>query len=77
MVYNGMNSTIGYYRGKHDMSNSVVRDKADGYQLRNLRLCSRRMGGTSHHNLLFQSKKLTAYQITRKVFFEPDLKSVD
>lgn len=24
MVYNGINSTIGYYRGKHDMTNSVV-----------------------------------------------------
>ncbi|KAJ4291638.1 Mitochondrial import inner membrane translocase subunit tim23 [Kalmusia sp. IMI 367209] len=24
MVYNGFNSTIGYYRGKHDVTNSVV-----------------------------------------------------
>ncbi|KAF1976257.1 mitochondrial import inner membrane translocase subunit tim23 [Bimuria novae-zelandiae CBS 107.79] len=24
MVYNGINSTIGYYRGKHDMTNSIV-----------------------------------------------------
>lgn len=24
MVYNGINSTIGFYRGKHDMTNSVL-----------------------------------------------------
>ncbi len=24
IVYNGINSTIGYYRGKHDMSNSIL-----------------------------------------------------
>jgi import inner membrane translocase subunit TIM23 len=30
MVYNGFNSTIGYYRGKHDMSNSVVAGALSG-----------------------------------------------
>jgi import inner membrane translocase subunit TIM23 len=30
MVYNGVNSTIGYYRGKHDMSNSVVAGALSG-----------------------------------------------
>lgn len=24
MMYNGINSTIGYYRGKHDAANSIV-----------------------------------------------------
>jgi inner membrane translocase subunit Tim23 len=30
MVYNGMNSTIGYYRGKHDTTNSVVAGALSG-----------------------------------------------
>lgn len=30
MVYNGINSTIGYYRGKHDVSNSVVAGALSG-----------------------------------------------
>jgi import inner membrane translocase subunit TIM23 len=30
MVYNGINSTIGYYRGKHDMTNSVLAGAASG-----------------------------------------------
>jgi import inner membrane translocase subunit TIM23 len=30
MVYNGMNSTIGYYRGKHDMTNSVMAGALSG-----------------------------------------------
>lgn len=30
MVYNGINSTIGHYRGKHDMSNSVVAGAISG-----------------------------------------------
>lgn len=30
MVYNGMNSTIGYYRGKHDMTNSIVAGALSG-----------------------------------------------
>jgi len=30
MVYNGINSTIGYYRGKHDITNSVVAGAASG-----------------------------------------------
>ncbi|KAL1594369.1 Mitochondrial import inner membrane translocase subunit tim23 [Paraconiothyrium brasiliense] len=30
MVYNGINSTIGYYRGKHDMTNSVVAGALSG-----------------------------------------------
>ncbi|KAF2188735.1 mitochondrial import inner membrane translocase subunit tim23 [Zopfia rhizophila CBS 207.26] len=30
MVYNGINSTIGYYRGKHDATNSVVAGALSG-----------------------------------------------
>ncbi|KAF2714207.1 mitochondrial import inner membrane translocase subunit tim23 [Pleomassaria siparia CBS 279.74] len=30
MVYNGTNSTIGYYRGKHDVTNSVVAGAISG-----------------------------------------------
>ncbi|CAI6337167.1 unnamed protein product [Periconia digitata] len=30
MVYNGINSTIGYYRGKHDVTNSVLAGAASG-----------------------------------------------
>jgi import inner membrane translocase subunit TIM23 len=30
MVYNGVNSTIGYYRGKHDMTNSVMAGALSG-----------------------------------------------
>ncbi len=30
MVYNGINSTIGYYRGKHDAANSIVAGALSG-----------------------------------------------
>ena len=30
MVYNGINSTIGYYRGKHDSANSIVAGALSG-----------------------------------------------
>jgi import inner membrane translocase subunit TIM23 len=30
MVYNGVNSTIGYYRGKHDFTNSVLAGALSG-----------------------------------------------
>jgi import inner membrane translocase subunit TIM23 len=30
MVYNGMNSTIGYYRGKHDATNSIMAGALSG-----------------------------------------------
>jgi import inner membrane translocase subunit TIM23 len=30
MVYNGINSTIGYYRGKHDTTNSVLAGALSG-----------------------------------------------
>jgi import inner membrane translocase subunit TIM23 len=30
MVYNGFNSTIGYYRGKHDTANSIAAGALSG-----------------------------------------------
>lgn len=30
MVYNGINSTIGYYRGRHDSVNSIVAGALSG-----------------------------------------------
>lgn len=37
MVYNGFNSTIGYYRGKHDMTNSVVAGALSGAMFKSTR----------------------------------------
>jgi import inner membrane translocase subunit TIM23 len=37
MVYNGMNSTIGYYRGKHDMTNSVMAGALSGAMFKSTR----------------------------------------
>jgi mitochondrial import inner membrane translocase subunit TIM23 len=37
MVYNGINSTIGYYRGKHDAANSVVSGGLAGMIFRSTR----------------------------------------
>lgn len=66
MVYNGMNSTIGYYRGKHDMSNSIVAGALSGALFKSTRgtrpmaisaaICASVAGG---------------WAITRKVFFDP------
>lgn len=37
MVYNGINSTIGYYRGKHDSANSVVAGAMSGMLFKSTR----------------------------------------
>lgn len=37
MVYNGFNSTIGYYRGKHDASNSIVAGALSGMLFKSTR----------------------------------------
>jgi len=68
MVYNGFNSTIGYYRGKHDMTNSVMAGAISGAIFKSTRgtrqmaistgICASLAGG---------------WAMTRKVFFEPDL----
>ena len=37
MVYNGANSTLGYYRGKHDAANSVVAGALSGMLFKSTR----------------------------------------
>lgn len=37
MVYNGINSTIGYYRGKHDAANSIVAGALSGMLFKSTR----------------------------------------
>ena len=37
MCYNGINSTIGYYRGKHDSANSVVAGALSGMLFKSTR----------------------------------------
>lgn len=37
MVYNGVNSTIGYYRGKHDTANSIVAGALSGMLFKSTR----------------------------------------
>lgn len=37
MVYNGFNSTLGYYRGKHDASNSIVAGALSGMMFKSTR----------------------------------------
>ena len=89
MVYNGVNSTIGYYRGKHDMTNSIVAGALSGALFKSTRgtrqlaissgICASLAGGwaVSLHNYEMTRAKLTVYQITRKVFFEPDSRITD
>lgn len=67
MVYNGFNSTIGYYRGKHDATNSVVAGAMSGALFKSTRgtrpmaisagICASLAGG---------------WAISRKVFFEAE-----
>lgn len=37
MVYNGINSTIGYYRGRHDSANSVMAGALSGMLFKSTR----------------------------------------
>lgn len=37
MVYNGINSTIGYYRGRHDSANSIVAGAMSGMLFKSTR----------------------------------------
>lgn len=37
MVYNGINSTIGYYRGRHDSANSIVAGALSGMLFKSTR----------------------------------------
>ncbi|KAH0841060.1 hypothetical protein AYO21_06554 [Fonsecaea monophora] len=66
MVYNGVNSTIGYYRGKHDATNSIVAGALSGAIFKSTRglkpmLISSGIVGTI----------AGAWALTRKVVFEP------
>jgi len=37
MVYNGFNSTLGYYRGKHDSANSIAAGALSGMLFKSTR----------------------------------------
>jgi mitochondrial import inner membrane translocase subunit TIM23 len=37
MVYNGINSTMGYYRGKHDSANSIMAGALSGMLFKSTR----------------------------------------
>jgi len=67
MVYNGMNSTIGYYRGKHDMTNSVVAGALSGALFKSTR-GTRQMAISSG----ICATVAGTWAIARKVFFDPD-----
>lgn len=88
MLYNGLNSTIGYYRGKHDMTNSVVAGALSGALFKSTRgtrqmaissgICASLAGGwaVSFH-IANDGRETDSTQITRKVFFEPDSRITD
>ncbi|KPI45582.1 Mitochondrial import inner membrane translocase subunit TIM23 [Cyphellophora attinorum] len=66
MCYNGINSTIGYYRGRHDAGNSVAAGALSGMVFRSTK-------GTKQ--MLISGAVVAgiagAWAITRKVVFEP------
>jgi import inner membrane translocase subunit TIM23 len=84
-VYNGMNSTIGYYRGKHDATNSIAAGALSGALFKSTRgtrpmaisagICASVAGGWAvslpSNNVKHSNANIT--QLTRKVFFDPDL----
>jgi mitochondrial import inner membrane translocase subunit TIM23 len=83
MVYNGVNSTIGYYRGKHDIANSIAAGAFSGAIFKSTRgvkpmLISSAIVASvagawavSSHSLFDLVHMLICVQITRKVIFEP------
>ncbi|KIW90443.1 uncharacterized protein Z519_09089 [Cladophialophora bantiana CBS 173.52] len=66
MVYNGVNSTIGYYRGKHDATNSIVAGALSGAIFKSTR---------GLKPMLISSGIVGSiagmWALTRKVIFEP------
>jgi import inner membrane translocase subunit TIM23 len=84
MVYNGTNSIIGHYRGKHDMTNSVVAGAFSGALFKSTRgtrpmaisaaICASVAGTWAVSGSYCECRilQLTTLQMTRKVFFEPD-----
>lgn len=83
MCYNGINSTIGYYRGKHDAANSVVAGALSGMIFKSTRgvkpmlISGSIVAGiagawaVSSSDVLRTNRMLTMVQVTRKVFFDP------
>lgn len=81
MVYNGINSFIGHYRGQHDATNSVVAGALSGMLFKSTRGLRPMMisGGlvastagawaVSCAMIFSRSTKLTIPQVTRKVLF--------
>ncbi|EDU44342.1 TIM22 Mitochondrial import inner membrane translocase subunit TIM22 [Pyrenophora tritici-repentis] len=72
MVYNGINSTIGHYRGKHETSNSIVAGALSGALFKSTR-GTRQMAISSG----ICATVAGGWAITRKVFFEPDQRAID
>jgi len=66
MVYNGLNSTIGYYRGKHDTSNSIVAGAMSGAIFKSTR-GTRQMAISSG----ICAGVAGSWAITRQIFFGP------
>ncbi|KAF2489138.1 mitochondrial import inner membrane translocase subunit Tim23 [Lophium mytilinum] len=65
MVYNGVNSTIGYYRGKHDATNSVLAGAVSGMVFKSTRGV-KAMGISGG----IVASVAGAWAVTRQVFFE-------
>lgn len=66
MVYNGINSTIGYYRGKHDAANSIVAGALSGAIFKSTRGVKPMLISSG-----IVASIAGAWALTRKVLFEP------
>lgn len=81
MCYNGINSTIGYYRGRHDAANSVAAGALSGMIFRSTKGARQMLvsgavvasiaGAWTVSWTCFWWSNADHYQITRKVVFEP------
>ncbi|KAF2662391.1 mitochondrial import i [Lophiostoma macrostomum CBS 122681] len=67
MVYNGINSTIGYWRGKHDISNSVVAGALSGAIFKSTRGVRPMMISSG-----IVASVAGSWALFRKVYFESD-----
>ncbi|KAF1948473.1 mitochondrial import inner membrane translocase subunit tim23 [Byssothecium circinans] len=67
MVYNGINSTIGHYRGKHDMTNSVLAGAASGAIFKSTRGVRPMMISSG-----IVASVAGSWALFRKVYFESD-----
>ncbi|EHY57861.1 Mitochondrial import inner membrane translocase subunit tim23 [Exophiala dermatitidis] len=66
MMYNGINSTIGYYRGKHDAANSILAGTLSGMIFK----CTRGLKPMAISGAIVGSIA-GAWALTRKILFEP------